>query len=87
MDDYLTTEAYKMIYTVCEVDLNKYLFCIFIFNRNIIKLFHLNVKLLFSICISLYFSIMRIRKYVIKILFITSVAQVHGLVITNDYNS
>ena len=43
-----------------------------------VKLSHLNVKLLFSICISIYFSITRIRKYVIKRFFITSVPQVNG---------
>ena len=47
-----------------------------------IKLINLNVKLLFSICISLYFSIIRIRKYVIKRVFITSVTQVNALVIS-----
>ena len=43
-------------------------------------------ELLFSICMSIYFSIIDIRKYVIKRLYITSVTQVHGLVISNDYN-
>ena len=34
MGDYLTTEADTIIDTVCEVDFNKNLFRIFIFNRN-----------------------------------------------------
>ena len=33
--DYFATEADKMIDIVCEVDLNKDWFCIFIFKRNI----------------------------------------------------
>ena len=44
-------------------------------------------ELLFSICISIYFSIIDIRKYVIERLYITSVTQVHGLVISNAYNN
>ena len=35
---------------------------------------------------SIYFNIIGIRKYVIKRLYITSVTQFHGLVISNDYN-
>ena len=35
---------------------------------------------------SIYFNIIGIRKYVIKRLYITSVTQFLGLVISNDYN-
>ena len=43
-------------------------------------------ELLFSICMSIYFSSIGIRKYVIKRLYIASVTQVNGLVISNDFN-
>ena len=42
---------------------------------------------MFSICISIYFSIIGIRKYVIIILYVTSVALVHRLFISNEYKS
>ena len=40
------------------------------------------MKLLFSSGISIYFSIIRIRKYVIKRFFITSVTQIHVVAIS-----
>ena len=83
MGNYFVTESDTIINIVCEVDLKKdwfeYLYLIGTFNSN--------AKLLFSICISTYFSIIHITKYLIKILLITSVTQVYGLVISYDYNS
>ena len=55
--------------------------------RTFVKLSRLNVKLLFSICSSIYFSIISTKKYEINRLFISSVTQVHVLIISNDYNS
>ena len=58
----------------------------YILNRNIYQIVTFKCELLFFICISIYFSIKGIRKYVIKRLYITYVAQVNDLVSSNDYN-
>ena len=76
-----------MIVIVYDVDLNTGCFEYLYLTGISIKLSLLNVELLFSICISIYFNIICMRKYVIKRLLITSVTQVHGLIINNDYNS
>ena len=66
--------------------MNKDCFGIIIFNRNIYQIVSFKCEVLLSIYMSIYLSIIGIRKYVIKRLYITTVTQFHGLVISSDYN-